>query len=151
MQNLELEKWVKGKKKEDLTLDVFCKVRFANKVLFIEKLLWYSTLRWYDFTAAWLLTLLRRLCNRSCLLMHLGKQTIIKPFTVLDKFSTPKTVRWHCSWPLFLDPCSSFTVVAMVQWKCGLCVASSSVCYYVFTMLLWRGLTDLIDCLSLYA
>lgn len=38
MQNLELEKWVK-KKKEDLTLDVFCKVRFANKVLFIEKLL----------------------------------------------------------------------------------------------------------------
>lgn len=35
--------------------------------------------------------------------------------------------------------------------KGGLCVASSSVCYYVFTMLLSKGLTDLMECLSLYA
>lgn len=39
MQKLELEKWEEKKKKDDLTLDVFCKVRFANKVLFVEKLL----------------------------------------------------------------------------------------------------------------
>lgn len=40
MQKLEMEN---EKKKEDLTLDVFCKVRFANEVLFIEMLLRYSS------------------------------------------------------------------------------------------------------------
>lgn len=42
MQKLEMGKR-KKKKEEDLTLDVFCKVRFANEVLFIEMLLRYSS------------------------------------------------------------------------------------------------------------
>lgn len=42
-----------------------------------------------------------------------------------------QTVRWHCS----SIPGNSFTLTIVVQWKCGLHVASSSVCYYVFTML----------------
>ena len=33
----------KEKRWEDLTLEVFCNVRFANEVLFIEMLLWYSS------------------------------------------------------------------------------------------------------------
>lgn len=118
---------VKKKRWEDL-MCFFAKFRFANKVLFIETLPWYSC--WDVSPSHWpwfhcgltfnLLTSLRWLWGEEkC------NETNKKTSAALPKQSDVAAAELS-----FSIPGSSFTVVAMVQWKCGLCVTLYSLCFY---------------------
>lgn len=153
MQTLEL-----GKKRQDLTLDVFCRVRFAMIKSCLVKC-YYDILAktchfltGLDFTAAWPPTLLQWSWKRF-IYQRVGvgekKQNKKKHnINCLEEIQHSQTLRWHCS------PTLSWSLEAVSQlWLwCSenvACVASSFACCHVFTMLLSRGLTEL--CLSLYA
>lgn len=64
--------------------------------------------------------------------------------SLFKKFSALMILQLN-NWPL-----EAFSVMAMVQWECGLCVATSFTCYCMYTMLLSRGLIELMDCLYMH-
>lgn len=86
-----------------------------------------------DFTAAWPFNFNSSDCGKGYQCIEENKQTNKNLYCLgqIQHSQTEDTAVEH----FFLIPGSSFTVVAMVQWKCGLCVASSLACYYVFIML----------------
>lgn len=112
----------------------------------METLLWYSSSRCVTFSPA--------LSFTAGLTLNFTLSNCRKVYRSVEKRTKASSRRAQTVWErcsrktFFLESLAAlFTVVTMVQWKCGLCVASSSVLHYVFTMLLSRGLTDLTGCL----
>lgn len=100
MQKLELEKWKKIRR-----LDMFRKVRFANKVSFVES--YYDIqaetchfLTWPVFHCGLTLNVTPAIVEKF-LIDVFGEKNIYKKrkqaFTVFEQFDHSQTVRRHCS------------------------------------------------------